>query len=112
MTEYIQLSTTTEKKEDANRIAREVVEKRLAACAQVIGPISSTYWWEGKIEETEEWLCIMKSRKDLYDRLEKAIRDIHPYEVPEIVAVPLAGGSRDYLAWLSNEVTRSDERQV
>jgi periplasmic divalent cation tolerance protein len=105
MTEYIQLSTTTEKKEDAMRIARGVVEKRLAACAQVAGPISSTYWWKGKIEETEEWLCILKSRKDLYDRLEKAIRDIHPYEVPEIVAVPLISGSQDYLEWLSKEVS-------
>ena len=106
MTEYIQVSTTAEKQEDARRIAREVVEKRLAACAQVTGPISSTYWWNGKIEEAEEWLCVMKSRKDLYEHLEKAIKDIHPYKVPEIVAVPLLAGSRDYLEWLRNEVTR------
>ena len=100
MTEYIQLFTTTEKENDAKMIAAEVVKKRLAACAQVAGPITSTYWWEGKIEEAEEWFCIMKSRKDLYDGLEKAIQDIHPYDVPEIVAVPIVSGSQSYLRWL------------
>jgi periplasmic divalent cation tolerance protein len=104
MTEYIQLFTTTEKKDDAQIISKEVVEKRLAACAQVIGPIKSTYWWKEKIEQTEEWLCIMKSRGDLYEELEKAIKSIHPYEVPEIVAVPIVSGSQSYLEWLEQEV--------
>ena len=104
MTEFIQLFTTTEKKDDAEVISREIVEKRLAACAQVVGPIKSTYWWREKIEQTEEWLCIMKSRKDLYEELEKAIKSIHPYEVPEIVAVPIVSGSQSYLDWLEQEV--------
>ncbi|UCF57110.1 MAG: divalent-cation tolerance protein CutA, partial [Deltaproteobacteria bacterium] len=75
MADYIQLFTTTEKRDDAEIIAREVVEKRLASCAQVLGPIKSTYWWKEKIEQTEEWLCIMKSRSDLYDELEEAIKN-------------------------------------
>lgn len=104
MTDYIQVSTTTEKKDDAEMIAREVVERRLAACAQVVGPIGSTYWWKEKIEETQEWLCIMKSRNALYHELEKAIKGIHPYEVPEIVALPIVAGSEDYLDWLNQEV--------
>ena len=104
MTEFIQLFTTTEKKDDAEVISREIVEKRLAACAQVVGPIKSTYWWREKIEQTEEWLCIMKSRRDLYEELEKAIKSIHPYEVPEIVAVPIVSGSQSYLDWLEQEV--------
>ena len=104
MTEYIQIYTTTEKKDEAGMIAETVVKRRLAACAQVVGPITSTYWWEGAIEEAEEWLCIMKSRKDLYDSLEKAILDVHSYDVPEIVAVPIVSGSRSYLQWLNNEV--------
>ena len=104
MTEYIQIYTTTENKDDAGMIAETVVKKRLVACAQVVGPITSTYWWEGKIEESEEWLCIMKSRKDLYDRLEEAILDIHSYDVPEIVAVPIVSGSQKYLQWLNKEV--------
>ncbi|UCF57680.1 MAG: divalent-cation tolerance protein CutA, partial [Deltaproteobacteria bacterium] len=65
------------------------------------------YWWKEKIEQTEEWLCIMKSRSDLYDELEEAIKNIHPYEVPEIVAVPIVSGSQSYLEWLDNEVRSS-----
>ncbi len=104
MPEYIQLFTTTEKKEDAEIISRQVVEKRLAACVQIMGPITSTYWWKEKVEQTEEWLCIMKSKRDLYKDLEQAIMSIHPYEVPEIVAVPIVAGSQSYLEWLEKEV--------
>ncbi len=98
-----QVFTTLEKQEDAGRLAREIVEKRLAACAQVIGPITSTYWWEGHLEATEEWLCLLKTRKSLYNRLEEAIRSRHPYDVPEIVAVPVVAGNPDYLSWLNKE---------
>jgi periplasmic divalent cation tolerance protein len=104
MTQYIQVITTTETKEQAEGIARAVVEKRLAACAQIVGPISSTYWWKGKIETAGEWMCLMKSREDLYAQLENAIREVHPYEVPEIVAMPIVAGSKDYLRWLSEEL--------
>jgi periplasmic divalent cation tolerance protein len=106
MKEYIQVSTTTEKREDANRVARTLVEKRLAACVQVIGPIKSTYWWEGKIEEADEWLCLMKTRRDLYRQVEKTLKAIHPYEVPEIIAVPLAEGIEAYLRWIEEETSR------
>ena len=104
MTEYIQIFTTTENKEDAEKIAKEVVEKRLAACAQVLGPIESTYWWEGEVEKAKEWLCIIKSRNDLYGELEKAIKGIHPYDVPEILAMPVISGNPDYLQWVDKEV--------
>jgi periplasmic divalent cation tolerance protein len=107
MTEYVQVSTTVEKKDDASRIAEALVEKRLAACAQIVGPILSVYWWKGRIEQAEEWLCILKTRRDLYDRLEGEIRGLHPYDVPEIVAVPLAAGSRDYLRWIDEELASS-----
>ncbi len=103
MTEYIQVTTTTETKEDAKKIAHSIVGKRLAACVQVIGPITSVYWWKDKIEEAGEWLCVMKSRQSLYSGLEKAIREIHPYEVPEIISVPIAGGGKSYLEWLDKE---------
>jgi periplasmic divalent cation tolerance protein len=103
MAEYIQVFTTTESRDDAEMISRDLVEKRLAACAQVLGPITSTYWWKEEIERTEEWLCIVKSRKDLFKELEEAIKSIHPYEVPEIVAAPIVLGSPDYLAWLGQE---------
>jgi periplasmic divalent cation tolerance protein len=102
--EFIQVMTTTEKREDAERLAERAVSERLAACAQVIGPIHSTYRWQGKIERAEEWLCLMKTRPALYDALEAAIKEIHPYSVPEILAVPVVAGSADYLAWMRAEL--------
>jgi periplasmic divalent cation tolerance protein len=105
MTEYIQVTTTTETKEDAHKIAHSIVGKRLAACVQVLGPITSVYWWKEKIEEAQEWLCVMKSRQSLYSKLEKAIQGIHPYEVPEIISIPIEGGSKSYSEWLDKELT-------
>ena len=104
MTETVQVVTTIETKSDAQAIARAVVEKRLAACVQIIGPITSTYWWDGEIEAAEEWLCLIKSRADLFEQLEAAIKEVHPYDVPEILAVPVVAGSEDYLGWLDREL--------
>ena len=108
MGQYIQVMTTLGEKGDADELARRVVEQRLAACAQVIGPVSSTYWWRGQLETASEWLCLMKTERALYENLEAAIKDVHPYETPEIVAIPVEAGSEAYLAWLSGEV-RSPE---
>ena len=105
MADYVQVVTTVERKEDAERIARALVEARLAACVQVLGPITSTYWWKGEIETAEEWQCVAKSRGDLFARIGGAVRDLHPYEVPEILAVPIAAGSESYLAWLEEQLT-------
>ena len=71
--------------------------KRLSGCIQIIGPIISTYWWKGNIETSEEWILFIKSKKNLYEELEKAIKEIHPYETPEIIALPIVAGSKDYL---------------
>jgi periplasmic divalent cation tolerance protein len=104
--EYVQVFTTVEKREDADRIALTVVQKRAAACSQVLGPIRSTYWWKGKVEETGEWLCVMKTRRDLFPALEEEIKRLHPYEVPEIVALPIVAGSAPYLQWIDEETTK------
>jgi len=106
MSKHIQVFTTTEKKEDALRIARTLVEKKLAGCVQIVGPVSSIYWWKGRIEEAGEWLCIIKSRGELYEELEKTIRENHPYEVPEIIAMPIVSGSKSYLEWLDKELKK------
>ena len=106
MAAYIQVVTTTENKEDAETIAKALVERRLAACVQLVGPIQSTYWWKGSIETAQEWLCYIKTQESLYGELEKAIIAIHPYETPEIVAMPIVAGSDDYLEWLSREVKK------
>lgn len=106
MEEYVQVFTTTEKKEDAEKIAKAMVEKRLAGCIQIVGPINSMYWWKGNVETAGEWLLLIKSKKELYEELEKAIKELHPYETPEIVAVPIVAGSKEYLEWLKNELKK------
>ena len=104
MEEYIQVITTTTRQEEAVRIATTLVEKKLAACVQVLGPMTSVYRWQGKVEQAEEWQCLIKSRMDLFPDVERNIKALHPYEIPEIIATPLAGGSEDYLRWLSDEL--------
>lgn len=104
MHSVIQVITTTDKKADAERIARALVEGRLAACVQVIGPVLSTYRWKGRVETAEEWQCWAKTEAGLYEDVEKAIRAIHPYELPEIVAMPVLRGSPEYLDWLLQEL--------
>jgi periplasmic divalent cation tolerance protein len=103
MSSYIQVTFTTESEADAKRLARSVVEARLAACAQVSGPISSFYWWDGALQEATEWQCRAKTTADCYDRLERHILERHPYDTPEIIAALIVRGSADYLAWLQAE---------
>lgn len=99
----IQVVTTTERREDAEKIAGSLVEKRLAACVQIVGPILSIYWWKENIEHSEEWQCQIKTRAGLYDAVEAAIKASHPYKTPEILAWPLLQGSHEYLAWLHEQ---------
>jgi len=101
---YIQVMTTAEKKEDAVKIARVLVDKKLAACVQVFGPVISTYRWKNKVEQAEEWQCLIKSRQDLFGKLAEAIKAIHPYETPEIIATVISAGSDEYLKWLHDEL--------
>ncbi|MBN1615210.1 MAG: divalent-cation tolerance protein CutA [Deltaproteobacteria bacterium] len=104
MDSFIQITTTTEKREDAERIARSLVEARLAACVQIAGPITSIYRWRGQIKQAGEWICLVKSRAEHYGAVEQTILSLHPYEVPEIVAVDIAHGSAGYLGWLRDEL--------
>lgn len=104
MAEYLQVSTTVGSAEEAERIGAALVEHRLAACVQVLGPISSRYRWQGEIERAEEWLCLAKTEASRYPRIEAAIRELHSYEEPEIVATAIVAGSAGYLAWLSHSM--------
>ena len=106
MKDYVQVVTRIETETDAQTIARAVVEQRLAGCAQIVGPITSVFWWQGQIDMAEEWLCVIKSRRDLYAALEQAIIAVHPYDVPEILAIPVAAGSKEYLEWLDSETSQ------
>jgi periplasmic divalent cation tolerance protein len=105
MNEYLQVVTTTASREDAQKIAETLIQDRLAACVQIIGPITSVYRWQGKIETSAEWQCVAKTRHALYGRLETAIRAVHAYQVPEILAIPVACGNAAYLHWLEDETS-------
>jgi periplasmic divalent cation tolerance protein len=100
---HFQVTTTTATEEEARQIARGAVEQRLAACAQVLGPISSTYWWQGTIETAAEWLCLLKTTGARFEAVVAHIRAEHSYDTPEITATPITRGSPDYLAWISAE---------
>ena len=86
--------------DEAAKIARSLVEERLAACVNIVGPVRSFYRWRGAIEDEQEYLLIIKSRDQLFPKLERRVREQHSYEVPEIVAVAIARGSKPYLDWL------------
>ncbi len=104
MADFIQVQTTTERREEAEAIAGELVAQRLAACAQIVGPITSTYRWQGQVERAEEWLLLIKTTGAMYERVEEEIRRLHAYEVPEIIALPIERGSEAYLGWVAAEV--------
>jgi periplasmic divalent cation tolerance protein len=104
MVEYVQVSTTTETKEDAEMMAKALVDRRIAGCVHIIGPITSVYRWKGKTEKAEEWLCQIKTKRELYNEVEDAILEVHKYETPEIVSAPIISGSKEYLQWLNCEL--------
>jgi periplasmic divalent cation tolerance protein len=104
MSEFVQITTTTGTREVAERIAVELVSRRLAACVQVSGPIQSTFRWQGAVETAEEWLCTAKTGNEQMEAIEKLVKELHPYEVPELIATPIVGGSEAYLKWLGEQL--------
>ncbi len=91
----------TASSQEGARLARVLVEERLAACVNLVPSIASTYWWEGKIEEATEYLLIVKTRQDRLDRLIVRVRELHSYTVPEVIALPIVGGNPAYLQWMT-----------
>ncbi len=104
MAEHVQVMTAAGSEEEAERVAAALVERRLAACVQVVGPVRSTYRWQGSVESAREWLCLAKTTAERYPEVEAAIRELHSYEEPEIVAIPIVAGSTGYLAWVDESV--------
>ena len=104
MSSYVQVMTTVDTKEAAEAMARQLVREKLAACVQVSGPVESTYRWKGQIETAQEWQCAIKTLPHRYGAVEEAIRELHSYDEPEIVAVPIVGGSGGYLKWIGDSV--------
>ena len=100
MSETILVYTTFEEKEEALKLGRILLEKHLIACAQIDSPVDSLYWWDGTIEQAKEYRLVMKSSQSLWKKLEKEIRRHHSYDVPEILAVPVAAIGKDYENWM------------
>ena len=105
MPEFLQITTAAGSREEADRIATTLVDQRLAGCVQIIGPIRSVYRWQGEIEHSEEWLCQIKTTHEQYVHVEAAIRELHSYDCPEIVATPIVAGSAAYLQWLAEQIS-------
>jgi periplasmic divalent cation tolerance protein len=100
---YLQVQTTTDSRAEAIELSRLAVEARLAACAQVSGPITSTYWWDDGVQREEEWLVLLKLPAEKYEELQTFLAERHSYDEPEIIAVPIVAGSAGYLDWVSEE---------
>ena len=100
---FLVVQTTTDSRGEAVELARMAVEARLAACAQVSGPVASTYWWEGAVERAEEWLLTFKLPAGGYQALADFLGRSHSYDEPEIVATPIVEGSPAYLSWIEEE---------
>ena len=104
MADCVQVTTTLPDEETAERIARGLVAERLAACAQVLGPVSSTYCWKGEVERAREWYCHLKTTSARMPELQRRLLELHPYDTPEIIAVPIVQGDGDYLRWIAETV--------
>jgi periplasmic divalent cation tolerance protein len=104
VSEHVVALSTVAKAEDADRIAAALVEQRVAACVNIVAGITSVYRWKGKVERDEERLLVIKTRRDRVEALRTALVSLHPYEVPELVVLPIEAGHAPYLAWIDQSV--------
>jgi periplasmic divalent cation tolerance protein len=102
--EHVIVTSTTDSETAAQELAAQVIEERLGACAQVVGPVTSVYRWEGAVRTDQEWRVEIKTTAARVAALTERIRQLHAYDLPEVVATPIEGGSADYLAWVTTEV--------
>jgi periplasmic divalent cation tolerance protein len=109
MKEFIVIYVTVGGTEEAGRIARVLVEERLAACVNQVPAVRSTYRWQGQVEQSNEELLIIKTRRDLLASVEKRVRELHSYDLPELIALPIIEGSLEYLQWLDDQLTQRGE---
>ena len=103
MTDFVTVTTTTDSAEEAQRLSAAVVEARLAACGQQSSPVTSTYWWQGRVESATEYRIDFKTRAALAEPLVAFLRERHSYQLPEIIVAPITGGNPAYLEWIETE---------
>jgi periplasmic divalent cation tolerance protein len=108
MAEHLQVTTAAASRDEAESIAKALVERHLAGCVQILGPTTSVYHWQVKIEQAAEWLCLIKTTSSRYAEVERTIRELHSYECPEIIATPIEVGSDAYLGWLDEQTRCQD----
>jgi len=96
---------TSGSEEEAKRLARVLVEEKLAACVNILPIVESLYWWKDKIESSKEWMLVVKTQGKMVNRVVKRVKEIHSYEVPEVIALPIVQGNKDYLQWISDTLT-------
>ena len=104
MSEFVQVTTTTGTRHDAEQIASELVSRRLAGCVQISGPLASTFRWQGKVETAEEWMCTAKTSRAQLEAIQELLDQIHPYEMPELIATAIVDGGEKYLKWLGEQL--------
>ena len=109
MSEFIVVLVTAGSSKEGERLARALVEERLAACVNRIKGIQSIYRWQGQVEQSEEEMLIIKTRRELFDPLKKRVQELHSYSVPEVIALPILDGGESYLRWLDDELTPPKE---
>ncbi len=104
---YIVVYVTTPDVEVSKKIADVLINEKLAACVNITQKISSVYFWQGNVEHEDEYLLIIKTREDRFNKLEEKVKELHPYTVPEIIAIPVVRGSQDYLHWIDETLERA-----
>lgn len=104
MTDKIVVFSTCGDEAEAQRVGRHLVEQRVAACVTLVPGARSIYWWQGKVEESPEWILIIKSSREALPKLREQLQKVHSYQVPEIVALPIVDGSQPYLDWMEREI--------
>ena len=108
MTDKIVVLSTCDSEEQAARLARHLVEQRLAACVNILPNVRSIYRWHEKVEDASEWMLVIKSRRDLFRDLRAEIEKLHSYEVPEMIALPVVDGAEAYLGWLEHQLKAAE----
>ena len=103
--EHILITVTASSREEAEKIATTLLERKLIACANILGPVSSRFWWQGKIDLAEEYMIFMKTKRELFDQVADNVKQLHSYEVPEIIALPIVEGAKPYLEWINSNLT-------
>ncbi len=108
MTDKVVIMVTAASRRECRKIAKHLIEAKLAACVNITQPVESLYHWEGKIADEKEFVLLIKSTRDLFPEIKAAISKIHSYHTPEIVCLPIIDGSRNYLQWMSDSVKRPE----